>query len=688
MTHRRLLYMYLLAVAISWAGSIISSRAAALVTFEAESGTLGADWAITSGTPTFITITSYYAGNYPSNVARVATYNITFPTNGLYQLYARVLVGPAGYNSDSLFYGNGFGTKNPVSASDWVLVNGLAGVGFSNSTDVVTGGGTLGDGMWKWINLSQFTSQPGFTVNAGSLTQTLQIGARETGLEIDKFAFGTAGTSFTVSNLDTGTVPLVVVLTNYFPGPDGIALHRFNPLTNSLNFDGANPAAGLVLLGNVLWGTTLNGGVQGAGTAYNLSLDGTSFNVFRPFTNAPDAGGPQGGLVVAGNNLIGTTVAGGSQGTGTVFLTGTNGNLSIVRNFAVVSADEATNSGGASPNAVLALSGTTLYGTTTAGGAGANGTIFSIATNGTGFTGLHDFSAPDPNTDTNADGALPGGGVIIGGGTLYGTALAGGAGGVGVIFSINAGGGALTVLHAFTPVDTLTATNSDGAFPNGGLILSNGVLYGTTLSGGTGGGGVIFAVGTDGSNFSVLHNFSGAGPQSGTNADGAAPCASLTLYSNVLYGTASGGGINAAGTVFSVGTNGAFQMVYAFPAVDPVAGTNRYGAFPASGVLPVGTMLYGTASGGGPGGEGTVFALALPLPPALITNVLWNVNGSVTLDFLGSANSTNVIQAATGLASPAWQNISTNTASTFGTWQFTDTNTWQYPARYYRSFSF
>ena len=44
-----------------------------------------------------------------------------------------------------------------------------AGVGFANSTDVVTGAGTLGSGMWKWINLSQFTSQSGFTVSAGSL---------------------------------------------------------------------------------------------------------------------------------------------------------------------------------------------------------------------------------------------------------------------------------------------------------------------------------------------------------------------------------------------------------------------------------------------------------------------------------------------------------------------------------------
>ena len=132
-------------------------------------------------------------------------YAVPFPAAGTYQLYARVLVGPGGYNSDSLFYGNGFGTQNPTNNSEWIFVNGLAGVGFSNTTDVVTGGGTLGSGMWKWINLSQFTGQAGFTVNAGNLTQTFQIGGRETNLCIDRFVFGSAGDTFTVSNLNNGT---------------------------------------------------------------------------------------------------------------------------------------------------------------------------------------------------------------------------------------------------------------------------------------------------------------------------------------------------------------------------------------------------------------------------------------------------------------------------------------------------
>jgi hypothetical protein len=175
------------------------------VTFEAESGTLGADFAISnSSSPAFITITSNSSANNPVNAARMATYTLTFPAPGTYQLYARLLVGSGGVNDDSFFYANGFGNKSPTTSSDWILVNNLANVGFTLATDAVTGGGSAGTQIWKWINLSQFAPGPTFTVAAGNLTQTFQIGAREDGLAMDKFVFGTAGYNFTVSDLDSG----------------------------------------------------------------------------------------------------------------------------------------------------------------------------------------------------------------------------------------------------------------------------------------------------------------------------------------------------------------------------------------------------------------------------------------------------------------------------------------------------
>ena len=663
-----------------------------IVTFQAESyATLGSNWTVNNGaSPAYITVTTTSAA-YTPGATNVASYLVTFPSAGTYQLYARVMVGSGGYNSDSMFYATGFGSKSPTSGSDWVFVNGLASAGYTAATDVVTGTGTAGIQVWKWVNLSQFAGNVSFTVSAGSLTQTFQIGGRESGLELDKFAFGTVGTSFTVSNLDTGTIPpppLATTLTNYFPGPDGMAIHRFNPLYQNLNLDGANPAAGLVLSGDVLCGTTLNGGLQGAGAAFYLSLDGTTFSTFRSFTNTPDAGNPQGDLAVSGNGFFGTSLGGGSNGVGSVFLGSTNGGVSVIRNFAVVSADEATNSGGASPGALLALSGGTLYGTATAGGAAANGTVFSLSTNGSTFAVLHDFSVLDSNTGTNTDGVLPCGGLVLSGGTLFGTASGGGAGGAGVVFSINTSGGSFTVLHDFSPLDPLTATNADGAFPSSGLVLSNGVLYGTTLAGGTGGKGAIYSIGANGLGFAVLHDFSATDPLTGTNLDGASPCAPLAL-GGYLYGTASAGGVSADGTVFSVSTNGSqFRTLYAFTAMDASTGTNRDGAFPVAGLLPVGNSLYGTTFGGCPGAEGTVFSVAIPFPPAVISNIVLNLGGSVTLYFLGGPNSTNVVQATPVLGpSASWQDISTNTADGGGFWLFTDPTASQLPVQFYRSYS-
>ncbi len=670
------------------AGGSGFSRADGIVTFQAESGALGSDWAVSnSSSPAFITILTDGAGNNPGSAARVASYAVTFPAAGLYQLYARVRTGPGTFNDDSLFYAASFGSKSPALNSDWVLVNGLAGVGFSNSTDVVTGGGPLGSGMWKWINLSQFTSQSGFTVTAGNLTPTFQIGARENGLDFDKFAFGTSGTSFTVSNLDNGTLPPASNLNpNLFPGPDGIALHRFSALANGINQDGANPAAGLALSGGALVGTTLNGGAQGAGTAFIMSPDGTNFSTFRTFTNAPDAGNPQGELSFAGSRFFSTSFSGGTNGVGAVFAGQTNDSVTVLRSFATVSADNATNSGGASPSAALAWSGGTLYGTTVAGGAAANGTIFSLTTNGATFSVLRNFSLLDSVTGTNSDGAAPMGGLIVSGDTLYGTASAGGAGGSGVVFSIGTNAANFTTLYSFSPMDGLTGTNTDGALPLGGLVMLSNQLYGTTFAGGFGGRGTLFSVQTNGAGFSVLHHFTAVDSVTATNTDGAAPSAGLILSSNVLYGTASAGGRGAAGTVFSLNlANLQFTTLHSFSALAS-NGTNRYGAFPVAPLLRLGNSLYGTAFSGGPGAAGTVFSMPIPAPPAVITNIVSHLNGGVTLFFLGGIFSTNVIQSTTNLMPPVtWQNISTNLADANGAWQFTDGN--DAATRYYRSYA-
>jgi GH35 family endo-1,4-beta-xylanase len=143
----------------------------------------------------------------PGSDSRVISYTVTFPRAGTYELYARFRVGPAGFDDDSFYYGNGFGVKSATNPDDWILANGLSPVGHTTPTDIVTGGGPSGNGVWKWLKLSTFDGgEPpiSFTVSEGNLTQTFQIGSRENGLDIDQLAFGFTGVFYTVSNLDNG----------------------------------------------------------------------------------------------------------------------------------------------------------------------------------------------------------------------------------------------------------------------------------------------------------------------------------------------------------------------------------------------------------------------------------------------------------------------------------------------------
>lgn len=175
------------------------------VRFEAESGMLGSAFAVSNaGSPAYISVVADSSGSNPGSAARVASYTVALPRAGSYQLYARVRVGAGGYNDDSLFYGNGFGARNSTNSSDWILVNGLAGVGVTEPDSVVTGAGSAGIGVWKWINLSQFAPGATFKAAEGNLVQTFQIGSRENGLDIDAFVFGINGMTYTVANLDAG----------------------------------------------------------------------------------------------------------------------------------------------------------------------------------------------------------------------------------------------------------------------------------------------------------------------------------------------------------------------------------------------------------------------------------------------------------------------------------------------------
>lgn len=188
-------------------------------------------------------------------------------------------------------------------------------------------------------------------------------------------------------------------------------------------------------------------------------------------------------------------------------------------------------------------------------------------------------------------------------GVFYGTTRSGGAGGNGTIFKLNADGSAFTNLHSFSAgAGPYPYTNADGLTPNTPVLSSN-TLYGTTVQGGAFGYGTVYRINTDGSGFTNLHTFSAAPGFGAANQDGANPYGRLVIVGNTLYGTASGGGHAGSGTVFQLNTDGT-----AFNVISHLPGFGGPG-FPLAGLVLSGTKLIGTSSVGGNPSRGAVFAV-------------------------------------------------------------------------------
>ena len=339
----------------------------------------------------------------------------------------------------------------------------------------------------------------------------------------------------------------------------------------------------------------VRGTAQTFTTLHNFSE--TATNGLDFFTNS-DGSFPEAAVVLSGNTLYGTAVEGTPGGWGTIFSVNTDGTgFTNLHNFTVTSSPLHTNSDGAFPQADLILSGNTLYGTANNGGSSGAGTIFSINVNGTDFTNLHTFNY--------SDGATPSA-LILSANSLYGTTSGGGSSGFGTIFKINIDGSGFTNLYNFTAISGPLSTNSDGAIPQAKLILSGNMLYGTADDGGSSGAGTVFKINTNGMFFKTLHSFTAlsSGSFPSTNGDGAYPIASLVLSGTTLYGTAIEGGNWGDGTVFAVSTDGlVFKNLHNF------AGYPNDGAIPEGGLILFSNILYGTASQGGGSGVGMVFAI-------------------------------------------------------------------------------
>jgi uncharacterized repeat protein (TIGR03803 family) len=414
-----------------------------------------------------------------------------------------------------------------------------------------------------------------------------------------------------------------------FGGLLGTHLAGAQTLSSLMFFNGSRAVGGVTFgIDGKLYGigseSTFGTGAT-AGLIYSLATDASQVTTIYQYgrLGVYTGGGPRGTLARdASGNLYGVTaydrldaITAIPSGTGTVFRISQDISTYTQLHVFSDSLDTAapfTNTDGITPLASLLLANDGfLYGTTTQGGTTGGGTVFKVGTDGGGFAVLHNFQySTTVNGDShpiNSDGFQPATRLMLGAdGDLYGTTIFGGVNGTGVIYKLHRDGTGFTVLFSFdvsSPQDATTGLqiNSTGAYPSSGLLqISNGSLYGTAGQQGANGYGNIYRISTDGSGFTVLQSFA-------IGTIGANPSGELILARDgTIVGTTGTGALLAdgvtagSGTLYSLSADGlTLTTLYVF-------GTD--GAGPGTGVIQGSDgSFYGTTSGGGPYGLGTVF---------------------------------------------------------------------------------
>jgi uncharacterized repeat protein (TIGR03803 family) len=361
--------------------------------------------------------------------------------------------------------------------------------------------------------------------------------------------------------------------------------------------DSKTPVSSLTLgIDGNLYGTSYNGGANNVGSVFSITPAGAE-TVLYSFSGGVH-GSPDGKLpftaLIQGNdgNFYGTTELGGAFGAGTAFQVTPAGAETVLYSFGA-GANGATD--GAFPEAALILgSDGNFYGTTASGGLNQAGTVFQLTPAGQ-ETPIYSFAG----NSAPLDGTGPRATLIQGNdGSFYGTTVAGGANDEGTVFQVTSAG-IETVLYSFAN----GAGGVDGEEPAAALIQgSDGNFYGTTTFGGTNDTGTVFRL-TPAGIETVLHSFGPSG-----SPDGAYPVASLIQTSDgSFYGTTTGGGLVGTGTIFQLSPANNEAVLYSFASGNGTSdGTNPHAAL----IQTSDGTFYGSTENGGSFGAGTVFELS------------------------------------------------------------------------------
>lgn len=349
--------------------------------------------------------------------------------------------------------------------------------------------------------------------------------------------------------------------------------------------EGSSPLGTLLEASNgKLYGTTASGGPEFKGTVFSLNKDGSDFSTVYAFL------GEDGSLPLPGNRLIeasdgmlyGANYNGGISNLGTIYKVGLDGS-----NFSKIFDFEDFNGRNPYAGVIEAMDGK-LYGATSGGGEGGRGTVFTLEKDGMNYAVLHEFSI------INTDGVGPRAKLLqASDGWLYGTANSGGNEGFGTIFRHDP-----TSAGTFETIYSLNETT--GTNPTSRLLEgSDGKIYGTTSNAGMFDWGTIFKLDPDGSNLEVIYHFSEL------TFDGARPlCGLIEGSDGLLYGTTASGGEFGGGSVFRIGKDGTgYAQLFSFDFQESGASPSEvlleasdgvlYGVTPFGG-MPVVTQPSGT----------------------------------------------------------------------------------------------
>jgi uncharacterized repeat protein (TIGR03803 family) len=387
-----------------------------------------------------------------------------------------------------------------------------------------------------------------------------------------------------------------------------------SPVSDGLTMDSADK----------LYGYSLGDNESSFGVVFQIdpSSNTTIYNILHQYSAAESNSFEEGTPIVQGKDgkFYGVTSQGGRHGRGALFQLDTRG--ATPKFTELYHFGEVTDQNAMRPSTLFQAADGNFYGTTIGGGASDQGTLFRLT-----FRGAQPVYKVLMSFDQNM-GYNPSSLIQANDGKLYGTMAFGGSNGHGTLFKID--------LSTNQPLFTLLHT-FEYNFGSSPLSLSqtrNGKLYGTTISGGSLGGGTLFEFDINRSlqPFKVLTEF----PFSSD------PIGGITLANDGnLYGTTSSGGNFNHGTIYKVNLNSVSttaEVIYSFNYPD--------GSGPRSKLLQgKNGKFYGTTVSGGIAGHGTVFQFD---PTAPTHMVIYDFKGNNGINYLYGTEPGQLIQGNDG----------------------------------------